>query len=565
MDNKSAEPVEILQLSPMIIPGWEDPVLPPGVAHGGISRSIYPDPEGLLMVIDPFMKRSPVTGAYEIAMAVDDTVTVWLNGEKTSASKTIKPGEESDRIRLYLPPGLLVNGINELFYRVTRLSGNPNDSEPILKVLYHDPAPGYPAPAGIVVNHPASVGPTEAAQGVVVSVKLTNARPYDEVTLTVGTWSRTITVAESALPITPSLTLTLTLTAADFQLIGDSHLTPIKARVVDQLSNSNVSATTFMDIHASQRLLQQAILKEVLDENNDDPNYVDLTKMNGGPLWAVVHLIREIWSVKDQIRLKFTAELEGKEVASHEETLEITQVPAQFSWRIENAMVIEDAKVKLVYEQIRGGEVIGVSSAAEAQVCGKRAPELVVDTPIKLSGPNVSIAGSGLETHWSFTGDYPVGTTEKIKVSGGIGPYTFATSNTLIASVNSEGLIESQGNGEAIITVTDSSQQTAFVEVSCENVTRVLFKNSVEEQLATVQWVRDVGGAVIPVDPNDARILLLSKKYTYVPGFVYLTGDPSLKNTCIAYWGYVTPTIPSKWWPGHVGAASRYPGLCFSS
>lgn len=252
MDIQSEEFAGAFQLYPMIIPGWQDTVLPAGTAHGGIPRSIYPEPEGLLMVIDPFTKLSAATGAYEIAMAVDDTVTVWLNGEKTSASKTIKPGEESDRIRLYLSPGLLVNGINELFYRVTRLSGNPNDSEPILKVLYHDPAPGYPAPAGIVVTHPASVGPAEAAQGVVVSVKLTNARPYDEVTLTVGTWSRTITVAESAPPITPSLTLTLTLTAADFQLIGDSHLTPIKARVVDQLGNSNLSATTFMDIHASE-------------------------------------------------------------------------------------------------------------------------------------------------------------------------------------------------------------------------------------------------------------------------------------------------------------------------
>ncbi len=246
MDNKSEEQVEILQLSPMIIPGWEDPVLPPGVAHGGISRSIYPDPEGLLMFIDPFTKLLIATGKYENAMAVGDNVTVWLNGEKTSASKTIEAGEESERISLRLESGLLVNGINEMFYRVTRLSGNPNDSEPILKLLYHNPAPGFPAPAGFTIAHPASVGPTEAAQGVVISFKVSYARPYDKVTLTVGTERRTITVTDPAQPIT------LTLTAADFQQIGDNPQTPISARVVDQLGNSNLSATTFMDIHASE-------------------------------------------------------------------------------------------------------------------------------------------------------------------------------------------------------------------------------------------------------------------------------------------------------------------------
>jgi hypothetical protein len=387
MDSQSTAPVEKLQLYPMIIPGWEDSVLPAGIAHGGIPRSIYPEPEGLLMVIDPFTKLSAATGAYEIAMAVDDTVTVWLNGEKTSASKTIKPGEESDRIRLYLPPGLLLNGINELFYRVTHLSGNHNDSEPILNVLYHDPAPGYPAPTGIVVTHPASVGPTEAAQGVVVSFKISYPRPYDKVTLSAGTWSRSITVTDPTQPIS------LNLAAADFQQIGDNPQTPIKARVVDQLGNSNFSATTFMDIHASQRLLEQAILREIQGDNSDDPNFVDLEKMNGGPLWALIHLVGKVWNVKDQIHLKFTAEQGGIQVASHEQTLEITQVPANFSWDIPNDKVTPDSKVTVIYEQLRGGEVIAVSRAAEATVIGKT-PTIITENFDSLPRQEVTVGGA---------------------------------------------------------------------------------------------------------------------------------------------------------------------------
>ncbi|MGA5589397.1 hypothetical protein ACPCHW_24390 [Pseudomonas siliginis] len=551
MDIQSEELADAFRLYPMIIPGWRDSVLPVGFAHGGIPQSIYQDPKGLLMVIDPQTTLSQEMAAY-------DSVVVWLNGEQTSVGTIIQPGEEDNRIALYLPPGFLVNGINRLFYRWTRSSGNFEDSEPILDVLYHDPAPGYPAPAGIVVNHPVSVGPTEAAQGVAVIFRISFPRRYDKVTLTAGTWSRTIPIADPAQPIT------LTLTATDFQQIGDNPQTPFKARVVDQLGNSNSSATTFMDIHASQRLLEQAVLKEILSENDDDPAIIDLEKMNSGPLWAVVHLIPDVWSATDHIHLKFTGELGGKEVTSHEETLGITQVPAQLSWRIENAMVIEDARVKLIYEQIRGGKVIGVSSVAEAQVSGKRPPELVVDTPITLSGANVSIAGSGLELLWSFTGDYPAGTTEKIKVSGGIGPYTYATSNALIASINSEGLIESQGNGEVIITVTDSAQQRALVQVFCENVTRVLFKSLVEDHSATVQWVRDVGGTVIPQNETDARILLLSKKYSYIVGFLYHSGDPSVANSYFSYHGVNHPAAPSKWWSGYT-SEFRAPALCFKS
>lgn len=239
MDIQSKDLAGAFQLYPMIIPGWRDAVLPAGVAHGGIPQSIYQEPKGLLMVIDPQTTLSQAMAAY-------DSVVVWLNGEQTSVGTIIQPGEEGDRIALYLPPGLLMNGINHLFYRWTRSSGNFEDSKPILDVLYHDPAPGYPAPAGIVVTHPARVGPTEAAQGVAVTFGISFPRPYDKVTLTVGTWSHTITVADPAQPIT------LKLTATDFQQIGDNPQMPIKVRVVDQLGNSNVSATTFMDIHASQ-------------------------------------------------------------------------------------------------------------------------------------------------------------------------------------------------------------------------------------------------------------------------------------------------------------------------
>lgn len=227
-----------LLLVPMFIPGWRVPVLPAGVFHGGIPLSIYQPPSGLYMVIDPVRTLSTT-------LAVGDSVELWHNGQPTGVIKNIKKGEENDRIEMDLPPGWLVDGQNDLFYRVTRPSGNYEDSTPILNVLYHDPAPGYPAPAGITITHPAFAGPTEAAAGVVFLFNVSFARQHDEIVLTVGVWKTTIKVADPTKPIT------VTLTAADFKLIGDNPNTPVRCVVTDQLGNRNQSATTFMNIQAA--------------------------------------------------------------------------------------------------------------------------------------------------------------------------------------------------------------------------------------------------------------------------------------------------------------------------
>ncbi|MGF6488934.1 Ig-like domain-containing protein [Pseudomonas frederiksbergensis] len=264
----SAQASAGLLLVPMFIPGWRSPVQPAGLAHGGIPKSIYQAPNGLALVIDP------VTMLKSFVLAAFDTVEVWVNGKATSVSKVILPGEEQERILMYLPLGLLVNGVNQLFYRVTRPSENFEDSTPVLDVLYHNLAPGEPAPAGITIVFPPNivangVGPAEAAAGVPVTFIISYARPFDEIRLDVGTWSTTITVTD------PSKPITLTLTAADFQQIGDNAQTPVKCTVTDQLSNGNQSATTYLNIHVNQLDLLAPTVKGQTD-NNFNPTLQDV-------------------------------------------------------------------------------------------------------------------------------------------------------------------------------------------------------------------------------------------------------------------------------------------------
>jgi YVTN family beta-propeller protein len=133
-----------------------------------------------------------------------------------------------------------------------------------------------------------------------------------------------------------------------------------------------------IDVHLDRKELEMPILREIPTENNDDPAIVDLDKLKGGPLWALVHLIDAIWDVGDEIHLMFTALVNGSPVASHEATLPITQVPGQFAWDIPNDKVIADSIVRVSYELRRAGKVIGASKAAKAQVIGQSAPDVEV-------------------------------------------------------------------------------------------------------------------------------------------------------------------------------------------
>lgn len=216
-----------LKLFPVLPLGWRTPVKPPGLAHGGLPHSAATS-QGFQILIEP------VTALLSWVVAAYDVLELVVNGVPTGITRTILPGEEGDRFLMYLPAQWLKNGVNEILYTVTRPSGN-SDKSPELNVLFNKPV------ASVTVSHPASV---VSGQPAVVTITVGYARPYDEVTLTIGTWSITFTNFDHTKPITSPLTTT------DLQQIGDgTH--PVSATVIDQLSNSNVSPTTYINISAT--------------------------------------------------------------------------------------------------------------------------------------------------------------------------------------------------------------------------------------------------------------------------------------------------------------------------
>ncbi|WP_224789197.1 beta-propeller fold lactonase family protein [Pseudomonas fluorescens] len=349
-------------LYPVIIPGWVSPVKPADIAHGGIPKALYDgQAQGLECLVDPWTElqlRSWI-------MAVDDRVDLYCNGDLVpGAGQTVKPGEETLRQRLYLPHEQLRHGANLLQYEVTRVGGNSERSRD-LRVLYHlRPVDSLDLviPADVLKD---GVSAARAAQGVEFGFTYANRRNHDRIEFLLGDTQVRFDVPDGTAAITH------TLFTDTFQKAGDNPSAVAEFYVVDQLGNRVKSPEKRLDIHLDRVELEQAILREIPTENNDDPAIVDLAKLNGGPLWALIHLIDTIWKVGDEIHLTFTSLVNGSPVATHEQTLPITQVPGQFSWDIPNSKVIADSVVRVIYEQVRSGVVIATSRTATAQVTGE--------------------------------------------------------------------------------------------------------------------------------------------------------------------------------------------------
>ncbi|TEA58638.1 hypothetical protein [Pseudomonas sp. CH235] len=383
MNATTSPPIAIFALTPPQVLLKTDPVIG---AHIGVSIvNHYKDPLGMAVLFGPWQGQD----LYE-------TVHLHLNNNPKPISSEIV-FSISDPVLLRLPAGLLLEDINSLHCTVERLSGN-GDTSPSLTVLYDAFAPGgdEQVPGGghsaLAINAtPTSVDASQAAQGVLLTLDYPHKHLYDLITVDSGGVETKHRIEPTPTNPNPDLTqpITLTLTTPHFAKDPNNPQFPIKYNVISQ--TNNYSGTTqlgqfnaqdhwsipcLIDVHLDWAELLEAILQEILGENGDDPAIVDLGKMNGGPLWALIHLINTIWQAGDQIHLTFEAWLNGVMVATHDETLPIGNVPGQFSWPIPNVKVVANSQVRVKLEQIRGGKVIGVSREAQARVVGEGLPDI---------------------------------------------------------------------------------------------------------------------------------------------------------------------------------------------
>lgn len=510
MDIQSAELFETFVLFPVIIQGSIKPVRPAGTADCGIPKSLYDDQiRGLECLVDPWIEP------FNVPTAKGDRVDLFINTSPVPVDgKTIAPGDENQRIRLYVPKGRLHDGFNQIYYRVTRASGNGSEDSRKLRVLYHRWAPGEPAPDSIrlqisdeVVTN--GVGLELATRGVEFGLDYSNRRPYDFISLSLGARGlveRELTPEEAE----PGQSVTQTLYIDTFRKNPDNVRTPILYSATDQLGNFNQSVTRYIDVHINRTTLAKAILREIPTDNNDDPAIVDLDKLNGSPLSALIHLVATIWKAGDSIKLAFTAELNGGVVATHEETHTVTQVPSQFLWSIPNNKIIANSTVKVIYQQIRG-TVVATSEPATAQVVGvgvPPVPELIVDTSLlSLKGENFTFR----LFHVEYTGDDAINTAASRAASGGVPLYTYGSLDRTIASVDSKGVVRSEGNGRTTISVRDAAGQQKSFDVETANVTHI--ERTPRTTLTAARaYISKVGGFMIADSLTNRWVQIASRR-----------------------------------------------------
>lgn len=269
----------VLVLYPVIIQGLKKPVIHNANPDGGIPLSLFDENlQGLLCLIDPWINAA----SRSVVMAVDDRVDLFVVGRAIPVTgKTINPGEEKDRVRLFIPKGILQEGINEIYYKVLRAGQTTPEESLKLKVLFHTLAPGAPGHSARKVQVSADVltkgvDSAQAERGVVTGLDYSNRRPYDDIRLHVGTTyvDHKVTPAEAA-PGSPVVTETLFTPV--FEKIGDNPRTPFRFSVTDQLGNSSgQSAILEIDVHLkdAQLDLKPPKVLEAKDSNGTVLNFV---------------------------------------------------------------------------------------------------------------------------------------------------------------------------------------------------------------------------------------------------------------------------------------------------
>jgi len=240
MDIQSSIFNELFVLYPVIIQGWVTPVKPEGIAQGGIPKALYDgQTQGLECLIDPWTEMQLASWT----MAADDRVDLYVNDNPTPVTgKTVAPGEEQQRVRLYLPHGWLNQGVNRLYYKVTRVGGNDESSRDML-ALYHLRLPealDLIIPPDVVRE---GVGPELAARGVTFAFTYTNRRRFDTIAFALGDTTVRFDVPDAPAPIN------LTLFTDTFQRAGDNPNAVAEFKVFDQLGNAVMSGEKRLDIH----------------------------------------------------------------------------------------------------------------------------------------------------------------------------------------------------------------------------------------------------------------------------------------------------------------------------
>lgn len=142
--------------------------------------------------------------------------------------------------------------------------------------------------------------------------------------------------------------------------------------------------------------------------------------------------------------------------------------------------------IQVTYSVAREGQPSRVSPALNLQVLNALG---IVLSPLELNGLSIKVEG------WKATSTVSVGNTATRVASGGVPPYTYASNNPTVATVNAAGLVTGNRNGTAVISATDLRGTQVSYPVRVSNVYRLVHNWGPVNHHQAVAWMNSLGNA----------------------------------------------------------------------
>ncbi|MGH8334174.1 MAG: hypothetical protein ACRER3_13300, partial [Pseudomonas fluorescens] len=382
-------------------PVISDPLPPAKVPVGGLAHSTFTqDPsrrEGATQVkIDP-----PIGGKYDaIALymtTLDDPRPLLI--ERKDAAKDL-----NEPIYFNVFQSLLVERVNIFFYVVERSSGN---HEPSIAswTLYHHQLPGGNEVPGTgdhphlmlslppELGNPPRIGKEEAAKGVPLTLSYPHGQPYDKILLMLNGRRFTFILQ----PGEENQPYVILLTQELFEQAGNNPAFEIRYTVISQVNNPThqrrESRVIVADVDLAHTTLDAPILREDLNDSEDDPGLIDRNKLKGGPLWVVVLPRAPTYQAGDIVQAIYRStppDLTFPTQGTVEKDGFGQFKPCLMS--VPNDRVIGGSQVRVGFELVRNGQVVGRSKEVMAQVMDSG------EEPGPLNAPRVPAFDDGLVT-----------------------------------------------------------------------------------------------------------------------------------------------------------------------
>lgn len=127
-----------------------------------------------------------------------------------------------------------------------------------------------------------------------------------------------------------------------------------------------------------------------------------------------------------------------------------------------------------------------------------QARALTVVMPLSIEQGTMNLNGIKLLQSYGWPTKEVAGNVQVRAAVGGVPPLTYTSSDNTIASVTPIGKVSGMKNGQAIITVTDSTHESAQYMVQVSNVYTVVVNDARMSGPQAKAWIRSVGGEDIP-------------------------------------------------------------------